>query len=197
MRHSGAYHRHFEGYIEEKYRDSQGRERIRRVYAAPYYRQDLTRAARIRLRFLYVLLTGGGIAAFIRGAISPLVSNMNWIVVLMECTSGLLIAWCVLSLILYLFAPRQMTVGEFRETGVRLKTAAKRCMNALWLLAAGMIIAAFLLDRENLIRGIVSAFLFGISGCCFLLIFLKESAVVYLKSENRFNEMNTEGFRII
>jgi len=61
--HSRFYHRYFEGYTENKELDQNGKERIRRIYTADWYGQDLPKGKRIGVRLLYMMLFAMMVAA--------------------------------------------------------------------------------------------------------------------------------------
>lgn len=123
--HSGAYHRFFEGYTEYKVTDEKGKTRIRRVYTGTWYRQALPEGQYRLVRAIYVLLfllmagavvlaawAQGGAGRAVYAAIPELV------------TLCLLARLFYVLFVCYLFAPRKMTVNDYRSTSPALQRAA-------------------------------------------------------------------------
>lgn len=81
VHHSGAYHRYFEGYSEQKALGADGkRTRILRVYVGDYYRRRCSDSAWIVLKTAYILLFLAAAAAYIAALVLPVGSNHAWYV---------------------------------------------------------------------------------------------------------------------
>ena len=122
--HSGAYHRYFEGYTEYRVTDEKGKTRIRRVYTGTWYRLALPDNRRLMVRciyvFLFLLLTGAiALASWAQGGAGRAVYTVIPEIV----TLCLLARLFYVLFVCYLFAPRKMTVGDYRSSSPALKNA--------------------------------------------------------------------------
>ena len=120
--HSGAYHRSFEGYTEYKETDEKGKSRVKRVYTGTWYIQALPESRRRTVRcvyvFLFLLLVGAMVlAAWAQGG-----AGRAFYAVIPEIVTLCLLARLFYVLfVCYLFAPRKMTVGDYRSSSPALR----------------------------------------------------------------------------
>ena len=141
--HSGAYHRFFEGYTEYKVTDEKGKVRIKRVYTGTWYRQALPEDKRRLVRGIYVLLFllmcgAMALAAWTQGSAGRAIYTVIPEIV----TLCLLARLFYVLFVCYLFAPRKMTVNDYRTSSPAIKNAG------LWLAIAFAADAlAALIDR--------------------------------------------------
>ena len=123
--HSGAYHSYFEGYTEYRVTDERDKSRLRRVYTGDWYRQKLEKKQYIGLRAVYTLLflvMAGAVAlaAFTQGSAGQALYTVAPEIV----TLCLLARLFYVLFVNYLFAPRKMTVNDYRTSAPALKTAS-------------------------------------------------------------------------
>lgn len=119
--HSGAYRRHFEGYTELQTIDEKGKKHIQRVYTGDLYRQDIPDGKRAALRAVYVLLFLVMAALFVLCATREVSANSTWYVALSQFGVLVGLGWVLAGLIAGLAAHREMTVGEWKSSSVRLR----------------------------------------------------------------------------
>ena len=81
VRHSGSYHRFFEGYSEQRVLGEDGkRAQILRVYVGEYYRRVCSDATWIGIKIAYMALFVLGFATYIYALVLPIGSNQVWYV---------------------------------------------------------------------------------------------------------------------
>jgi hypothetical protein len=176
--HSVSYHNHFSGYAEFYTENDKGKKKIVRYYAGEYYRQDLKIAARILIRFFYMILFFGGTVACIWGGSIPAESNRIWYVNLPQALALPCIFWTFLSLLSYLPFVKDIKKGAYRfmVRGVRTGSFISAC--CLFFSASAASIFVICQGRRNSLELFIPA-LFLISGLLFLGIHLTERQVTY------------------
>lgn len=123
--HSSSYHRHFEGYTEYRRLDSSGRTKLVREYMGTWYRQELSSVSYVSIRILFVLLLG--IQIYLMAALGMMrrVSDTAWYTTITELATILsMVGQTYILLVNYLFAPRNMTVGDYKSASPALKKTA-------------------------------------------------------------------------
>lgn len=182
--HSHAYHRYFEGYTEYKELDQNGKERLHRVYTAPWHVQDLSRAQRISLRCLYMVLFLLMIGAVLLAGSRQTGAGTAFYVVVPELAVLCLLAWLgYVLLVNYLFLPRKMTVHDYHASSISLRRAAL-------ILGIAFLLSAVLSMLEGALKGIADSelvpaavFLAG-AACAFAMRWI-EGRVPYREEENK------------
>lgn len=123
--HSSFYHSFFEGFQEYKEVDQRGRTKVRRVYTGTMYRQNLNTARYLLLRFIYVLMFFGIAGMLVLAGMSQKQSGSVLYVVLPEVFTVGFLFWLLYALFVnYLFAPRKMTLNDYRTSAGSLKVCS-------------------------------------------------------------------------
>ena len=174
--HRSAYHRHFDGYKELKYRDPTGKTVIERTYVGDWYEPALSRENQIRLRVLYVLLAGFGIAAFVFGALRQTPCNSVIYVALFQALAIAMIIWLIYVLIFYVPTLGRMTIGDYNTLHAPLIRASLMCTIALWGSAAGSVLSCFLNAAWT---DLICTLIFAAGGLMFFLINRLENMLHY------------------
>ena len=180
--HSRFYHRYFEGYNEYKELDANGKERIRRVYAADWYAQNLPKGKRIGVRLLYVALFLMMAAAVIGAGILQGGTGTRFYIVIPELITLCLLSWLgYVLLVNYLFMPKKLTVHEYKVSSLSLRivTLAVAIAFAVDALMAALDLA--LVGGER--GGWVIALFIGGAACAWVMR-LVESRIHYDQIEN-------------
>ena len=137
--HSGAYHRHFQGYSEQRVPRENGRGyRIERVYIADFYRYAETDAVWRGKKLLYAVLFLAAAGAVILAGSRPAAVNRVPAVGAAQLLAFLPMIWLLYQLILQVTAPRQMTIGARDEVTAGFRKAALLCGVYLLAMAAAM-----------------------------------------------------------
>lgn len=111
--HSSAYHRHFQGYAEQRVPKENGKgNRIERVYVADYYEYEETDTVWRWMKFSYIILFALMAAVSVLADSQPMAVNCLPAVGIVQILSFIPLIYLFYKLILQVFAPRQMTVGE-------------------------------------------------------------------------------------
>lgn len=171
--HSGAYHRHFQGYAEQRVPRENGKgTRIERVYIADYYRYAETDAVWRGKKLLYAVLFLAAAGAVILAGSRPAAVNRIPAVGVAQILSFLPMIWLLYQLVLQVTAPRRMTVGERDSASGGFRKAA--FVSGLYLMAVTVMMPAA--DRAPLEVGdwaVIGLTLLG-SGLTLLLGFLEK-----------------------
>lgn len=137
--HSGSYHRHFQGYAEQRVPRENGRGvRIERVYVADYYRYEETDAVWRRKKFMYLLLYASAAGAVILAGSQAADVNRIPAVGIAQILAFLPMVYLLYKLILQVTAPRKMTIGERDSVTAGFQKAAVVCGAYLLAMAAAM-----------------------------------------------------------
>ncbi len=180
--HSRYYHRYFEGYTETKKVDANGKERIRRVYAADWYSQNLPKGKRISVRFLYVVLFAIMVAAVVGAGILQGGTGTRFYIVIPELVTLCLLSWLgYVLLVNYLFMPVKLTVHEYKASSLSLRIVTLATAVAF---ATDALMAALDLALVGGARGgwVIALFLAG--AICAWAMRLVESRIHYNQIEN-------------
>lgn len=193
--HSSAFHKYFEGYVEQKQIDPRtGRSKIVRIYVAPYYLLQGTDAqwkqAKVRNGALYLLF----MALFLLSVTVLELENPAKYYQFFIAGSFLCAFYTTYVFLHYLSAPRKMTVGTYRSFSPMLE---KSCLvTACFLLAAvpARLLCAILTAAPFTLRTLGGFIcLAGAGGAC-LGIWLLERRSVYTTAENE--NAGVSGFRV-
>ena len=174
-----AYHRHFEGYVEERVTNAKGKTKIKRVYKGEYYRQNLSKVQYILLRAVYAAGMAAGIFLFVKGAAADLTSNYSIGVFAAESVTGLLMLWSVVTFLNYLMMPRAMTIGDYRYIGPSFQKALR---NIVVGIAAVIIITVgydLIFERRFSSADAVCILCFGVSCLIFAGMKFLEAHIEY------------------
>ena len=111
--HSGSYHRHFQGYAEQRVPRENGKgTRIERIYVADYYRYEETDAAWLWKKFCYIILFVLMAVVSVLADTRPVAINRLPAVGIVQILSFIPLTYLLYKLILQVSSPRQMTIGE-------------------------------------------------------------------------------------
>lgn len=143
--HSRAYHDFFEGYVEREVTDARGRRRIKREYAGTWHVQDLPRGKAALLRIAYVLLFAGMVGALALAGLLQGAAGRAFYVVLPEIVTICLLARLFYALfVCYLFAPKRMTVYDYRSSSGALNRTCVFLTAAFLVDACAALLEGFL-----------------------------------------------------
>lgn len=137
--HSDAYHRHFQGYAEQRVLKENGRgNRIERTYVADYYTYEeadgVWRWKKLGYILLFVLMAAVSVLADSR----PAGVNHLSVVGIAQLLSFVPLIYLLYKLILQVSAPRRMTIGERDASAAGFRKAALLCGASLLAVAAAM-----------------------------------------------------------
>ena len=180
--HSRYYHRYFEGYTEIKELDANGKERIRRVYAADWYAQDLPKGKRIGVRLFYVALFAMMVATVIGAGVLQGGTGTRFYIVIPELVTLCLLSWLgYVLLVNYLFMSKKLTVHDYKASSLSLRIVTLAVAVAF---AVDALMAALDLALVGGARGgwVIILFLAG-TGCAWVMR-LVESRIHYDQIEN-------------
>jgi len=180
--HSRYYHRYFEGYTETRELDANGKERIRRIYTADWYVQNLPKGRRIGVRLLYMMLFAMMIATVIGAGILQGGTGTRFYIVIPELVTLCLLSWLgYVLLVNYLFMPKKLTVHEYKASSLSLRIVT---LAAAIVFAFDALMAALDLALVGGARGgwVIAMFLGG--AVCAWVMRLVESRIHYDQIEN-------------
>ena len=174
--HRSAYHRHFDGYKEIKFKDPTGKTVIQRTYVGDWYEPDFTRENQIKLRVLYVLLTVFGVGLFIYAATRVTACNTALYVALFQGLAVAMLIWLIYVLIFYVPSLGRLTVGDYNSIHQPLIRASFMMTLCMWACAAGAILSLIL---NGYLMDILCCLLFAAAGLMFFIINRMESRLIY------------------
>ena len=137
--HSGSYHRHFQGYAEQRIPKENGRgNRIERIYVADYYEYGETdtvwRWKKLGCIVLFVLMAAVSVFADSR----PAAVNRIPAVGIAQILSYIPLIYLLYKLVLQVSAPRQMTIGERDSSAADFRKATMIYAAVVLAVAAAM-----------------------------------------------------------
>lgn len=193
--HSSAFHKYFEGYVEEKKVDpATGKTRIVRTYTAPYYVRQGSDAewkwAKVLTVCLYLLSM---VLLILSATVLELESPAKYYQIFVA--GGLVCAFYILYVFIqYLSAPRKMTIGNYRAFYPALH---KSCLVASVFIFAA--IPARLLNAILTANAVSAELILGFvclagSGASMLGIYLRERETIYDIVDNE--QAGETGFQI-
>ena len=175
--HSDAYHRHFQGYAEQRVLKGNGRgSRIERTYVADYYTYEETDAAWRRKKCGYIVLFALASALSIFADSQPTAINHLSVVGIAQLLAFVPLIYLLYQLILQVSAPRQMTIGERDASVIGFRKAALLCGASFLAIAIAMPIEKWLVFRtvERSDWAVIGLKLLS-GGLAFLLYFLEKA----------------------
>ena len=193
--HSGAFHRHFEGYVEQKQGDPRtGRSKIVRIYAAPYYLRRGTDAQWIRAKLEVAALYLLAMVLFLLSVTALELEKPEKYYQFFIAVGFMCAFYTAYVLLHYLFAPRKMTIGTYRSFCPQLQ---KSCLVTAFFLFAAVCARALctVLAPVSITLYFFGGFVCLIgAGGAMLGIWLLERRSVYDTVENE--NASVSGFRI-
>ena len=137
VKHSGSYHRFFEGYSEQKVLGENGkRTRILRVYVGDYYKRSCTDPAWIFVKIAYILLFAAAVAAYIFALALPVGSNRAWYAALPGLCSVVPLMLLFAKLMACTVTKRNMVIYDYKHVFGRV---FRRSVIAAGFLAATLL----------------------------------------------------------
>lgn len=123
--HSGSYHRHFQGFAEQRVPKENGKgSKIERVYVADYYKYEETDTAWRWKKPGYTALTVLTAAISLLADSHPAAINRIPAVGIGQLLSVIPLIYLFYKLILQVSAPRQMTIGERDSSAAGFRKAS-------------------------------------------------------------------------
>lgn len=181
MSYNRAYHRYFEGYVEQEICDpATGRRKIRRVYAGPYYRHNLTDRAWVKLKAGYLLLTVWATACLLMQGLSG--SSHVWYLAVPLSLGAIAIAWLIFLVVSYALHGRELEIRQFRDRE-SLKAAAMAGAILFLALLAGQA-AWMIVYRNRYSYGALCAVLDASAAAGLFFLYRTERDMPYVKREN-------------
>lgn len=181
MSYNRAYHRHFEGYVEQEVCDpATGRKRIQRLYVGPYYRHKLTDKAWKKLKAAYIVLFLWAAACLAVQGFSP--STNVWYLVVPLALGVLAVVWLGFSVFSYALNGRELEIRQYRDRET-LKASAMAGVLCFGLLTAGQT-AWMILRREPFPYGILCAALDASAAAGLYLLYRTERDMAYTKRDS-------------
>lgn len=183
--HSSAFHKFFEGYVEQKRIDPlTGRHKITRVYVAPYYVRRGSDAEWKKAKALTSLMY---LLSLFLLVLSTTMLELDTPAKIYQCivACGYVCAFYTLYVFIqYLSAPRKMTIGNYRAFYPALP---KSCLvTSIFLFAAvpARLISA-ILASSSVSFALLLGFLCHISAAASMLgIYLREHSTIYDTADN-------------
>ncbi|MCC8027936.1 MAG: hypothetical protein LIP16_21840 [Clostridium sp.] len=187
--HSISYHNHFDGYAEYRIPGRNGKPgRIRRLYVAEYYGQELKPFQRIGLRLLYGGLFLGGAGSCMHAACLPVESNRSWYVNLPQALALPCLFWLLTALLCYIVSPCKIQRRRYKFILGGMGKGAF-FSGILMVLTAGstLIYGCRHLENSGLHTGFTAG-LFLMAGLQILALYFIEGKIEYQVIENEVSE---------
>jgi hypothetical protein len=140
IRHSGFYHRMFEGYREELVSTGNGKhKKIARIYVGDYYRKKCGRSRWLLGKVVYLLLYLLAAAAYLFALTRPIKANTVWYVAAPGLLSVIPMGLVFVKLMACIAAKRIMVIYDYKYVFQRLfplctVTAGFLCVTSLMML---------------------------------------------------------------
>ena len=119
--HSKMHSRLFEGYEEYETTNARGKTVIKRVYVGEYYTLDLPKSRCIALHVLYGALFVLVVLLFSIAAGRNLTLNSKWYTVIAQLGALECLVWTFGGLLSLFAAPKNMTIGEWKNSSRNLR----------------------------------------------------------------------------
>lgn len=176
---SRAYHKYWQGYVEQRVLLPNGKTKIEREYVAPWKQHKISGKKWILLKTVYALLTITSIALFLLALTQDVGSNRCWYVALFGLPAGLLLFLFAVTVSLYIFNPRKMTLWEFTSSTSRLKLVTLISTILLILSAAATGLYTILEPNSSFAREVICLALLLLSASVAFAVNRIESKMAY------------------
>lgn len=183
FRHSDAYHRYFRGYTEIRREKPNGRFSVERYYTQPWIIRAASGQGYWLTRFMYASFVFLSWMLYVWGMCMDLPSNRAWFVAVPGLPAVILLVLLSIVTLLYICAPRKMTLWEHASSIGRLKTVsvlAGGCMGVT-ALAKLAFLAVF---GGSLVEELLSAGVVALAAAAAVALFLLEREAVYTTVPN-------------
>ncbi|MGM9521687.1 MAG: hypothetical protein ACI3VB_04330 [Oscillospiraceae bacterium] len=179
------YSRFFEGFDEVAVPKEGGKGfKLKRIYTADYYKQELTDRNRIILRIFYILCFIVLCVLFGSAAVSRVISNSTWYVGVFQAACLALLLWLLIALVYYVPSEKLMTVHIYRSMTqhFRRSTAGLSCGFAALAIADLVCVAV---NAGTAGWGAVSCSLrYAVCAVISAVLYITERKVVYSTAAN-------------
>lgn len=120
------YHSFFEGYTEYTELDKNGKEKIRRVYTADYYRQSGSLWQTVLTRCAYVLMFVLAVYCVLSASMDRSAAcNYTWYVQIWHACCLAILFWVFTLLFSYVTSGRNWTIYDYKQCHKKLLTVSK------------------------------------------------------------------------
>jgi len=181
---SRFYENYFEDHIVKTKPGKHNKLRFVRSYAGDYYVLKMSRIKQAGIRMLYAALFFLSVFLFILATSADVESNQNWFVVIAEMFNLLSLFWVLLTLVFYLTAKCNLTVGEYKSTSKTLIRSSLITMVSFVATAICKVIFLVFSPSERPLEILQTAMMLSVCGICFFIIYAIEKS---LKYERRIN----------
>lgn len=172
-----AYRNFFQGYTTQM----TPKGKLRYVYTAEYYTQQLTDQQRRGVKALYALLFVLTTAIFIWMATLPWGFNTVLYVGIFQATSVFALGWLLLSLLYYIFAPKLLTIYLWRTMiGFHFRCASIAAVGSFALLLAASLVWVVLHIGTLRVVELICLPAYALCGAMLYLIFRVEKRISYI-----------------
>lgn len=196
------YNKFFSGYSETAEVLKNGKKKIQRVYTGNYYFAETNRFGKIFRTILYFSVFILGAIGFIYAAIKQPTGLHGWVVVPM-ILALLLILFLPISLICYAFAPKKMTIYEYRESSVNLKELSLFAGIFTLISLIALIVLTIFEEELAISKSVYSIAGYFLCTACMFVLYTVERNVKYCierSSELMFDDgvlINEEGAKLV
>lgn len=181
---SSFYHSYWRGWSEVRI-DRPGKPyTIKRVYTAPWIRQDVSGRDYVLYRLLYGVLLALAVAVFAFAMTRRVGSNYCWYVALFGLPCTIFIFITLWMFVVYAKAPRKMTLWEHHSSSVYLRRASLIFSILLAATALATVIYIFLNPGDQPLRQLVNAGLDLVASAAVFAVFRLEKKMKYADIPN-------------
>lgn len=191
----GFYNKYFQDYVESTVTTSSGKKKIERIYVGDYYRQDLSKMAYIAVRVMYIIAFACAVFLLAHVSVRTTISNFALIVVLPAAAAAVSLLFLAVALILYVAAHRDMTIGEYWETSIRIQKISKIAAICLLCAAISVVICFALQPVETRGGELRNAIEYSAAAALMLFIYAAEKRIPYTTRPSN-NRPPDDGLRI-
>ena len=176
-----SYQRHFEDYIMRPVLHADGKTVNERIYIGDYYRHDISDSSWRRRKVIYILIYVVTAVLFALESARSLPSNETKYCAVLQLICIVALIRMLYILMLYITAPRRLTIGEYKESIRPLRKNALVMAAALVLLVPALVIS-LIISRDILeVSGMI---IYAAAAACMYGMYYIEDRTVYKKEEN-------------
>ncbi len=176
-----AYQKHFEDYVTRRVLKPDGKTVTERIYVGVYYRQAVSDGRWKSLKAMYLLLSVLTAVLFGLESLRDLPSNSMKPVAVFQLAGIVLILRLFFTVLVYITAPRRLTIGELKSSILPLKNAAFQTAAGLILLSAS-VLTALCFDQDLL--ELTGVLLYAAAAGAAYLLYRTESGIQVVTEEN-------------
>lgn len=183
FRHSDAYHRYFRGYTEIRVPGEMGRFSIVRYYTQPWIVDAASEKDYPCKRVLVGMLLVLSWIAYIYGMCMDVGSNRWPVAAIPGLTAVILLVILSAVAVIYLFAPRKMTLWQHESTSNRLKKMALATGGCMILAAAAKLVYMLTMQSQMAME-LTSSGITAVAAIGTICIYMLERRTVYTTVPN-------------